>query len=200
MNDSNSPRPIGASMSGSPASSSKAEVASGQYQQELDRCALLCGLDERELLAFLERVRFEGFTPGDDVLTEGNRYHGVWILLSGTCEVIKHGPHRDSRLAILEPGSVFGEMSFLDAVPHAATVRAVDRIETLRMMREQYEDLRQSCPSAAHKIAVNMVRTLSDRLRRMDEWICELVEKDGDGRRFEEWQDFRAKLYTDLFD
>lgn len=171
-----------------------------EFQAELQRCSLLNGLTGEELQAFLQRIRFEGFRPGDEILTEGNQYHGVWILLSGTCEVIKHGLHRDSRLAVLEPGNVFGEMSFLQAVPHSASVRAVDQVETMRLMRDQYDDLREHCPQAAHKIAVNIIRVLSDRLRKMDEWTCELVERECDGRRYKEWQDFRSKLYTDLFE
>jgi CRP-like cAMP-binding protein len=170
------------------------------YQAELDKCSLLSGFTKDELAAFLDRVRFEDFGPGDEILTEGKQYQGVWLLLKGTCEVVKHGRQRDSRLAVFEPGNVFGEMSFLQAVPHSASVRAIDQVETLRLMRDQYGELREHCPSAAHKIAINLIRVLADRLRKMDEWTCELVERDGSGRRVKEWQDFRSKLYTSLFE
>jgi hypothetical protein len=67
-------------------------------------------------------------------------------------------------------------------------------------MREDYDELAVEAPAAARKIATNIARVLSDRLRKMDEWTCELVERDCDGRRHKEWQDFRSKLYTDLFE
>ncbi|SFJ30860.1 Crp/Fnr family transcriptional regulator [Planctomicrobium piriforme] len=172
----------------------------GKFNDVFERCTLLSGLTSEEMLAFLRRVQFEGFTSGDEILTEGNQYHGVWILLRGTCEVIKHGPKRDSRLATLEPGNVFGEMSFFHPVGHSATVRAVDHVETMRLMLDGYEQLRQDCPTAAHKIALNIIRILSDRLRRMDEWTCELVERNSDGHGYKEWQEFRSKLYTNLFE
>jgi len=171
-----------------------------RFQAVLERCALLNGLNHEEMYAFLQRVRFEGFTPGDGILTEGNHYHSLWIVLSGTCEVVKHGHRKDSRLAILEPGNIFGEMSFLHACPHSASVLAVDHVETMRLMREEFDDLYNDCPPAGQKLAVNIVRVLSDRLRRMDEWTCELVEKDADTERHKEWQDFRSKLYTNMFE
>ncbi|WP_437230758.1 Crp/Fnr family transcriptional regulator [Planctomicrobium sp. SH661] len=171
-----------------------------KFQGVLERCSLLSGLTTEEMHAFLRRVKFEGFSPGDEILTEGNQYHGVWIVLRGTCEVVKHGHRKDSRLAILEPGNIFGEMSFLHPVAHSASVRSVDQVETMRLMREDYDDLCRQSPSAGQKIAVNIVRVLSDRLRRMDEWTCELVEKDSDGQRHKEWQEFRSKLYTNLFE
>ncbi|WP_437202646.1 cyclic nucleotide-binding domain-containing protein [Planctomicrobium sp. SH664] len=170
------------------------------YQQQIARSPLLQGFTPDELRAFTERSQMEGFTPGHEILTEGNLYQGIWVLLEGTCEVVKRGPHRDSRLAVLEPGAVFGEMSFLQASTHSASVRAVDRVETLRLMRGQYDKLVEACPSAAMKIAANLVRILSDRLRRMDEWTCELVEHECDHRRHQEWQEFRSKLYTNLYE
>lgn len=171
-----------------------------KYGDVLERCPLLSGLTHEELQAALPLVIFEGFTAGEEILTEGNQYHGLWILLNGTCEVLKHGPQRDRRLALLEPGSVFGEMSFLHPVSHSATVRAVDRVETIRLMADGYEELQKEYPAAAHKIAVNIIRVVSDRLRRMDEWTAELVDRNNNGVERKEWQEFRSKLYTNLFD
>jgi CRP/FNR family transcriptional regulator, cyclic AMP receptor protein len=169
------------------------------FQTELERCPILQGFDDTELLSFLERVQHEDFPAGQDILTEGKAYRGLWVLLKGKCEVIKQGRSRESRLAILEPGHVFGEMSFFEPVPHSATVRSMTEVETIRLLPEQYQDLLDTCPTAAHAITVNVIRILSDRLRRMDDWTCELVEKECDRRKYHEWQDFRAKLYTEMF-
>lgn len=171
-----------------------------KYCAVLERSPLMAGLTTDELKACLPYMRTEGFSAGEEILTEGNKYHGVWIILDGLCEVIKHGQNRSSRLATLEPSNIFGEMSFLHSEPHSASVRAVDHVETIRLMFESYEQLRVECPSAAHKIVVNIVRVISDRLRRMDEWTCELVERSNDRNGYHEWQEFRAKLYSNLFD
>ncbi len=171
-----------------------------KFSRVFENCGLLQGLTHDELLACVRHMRTEGFSAGEEILTEGKQYHGLWILLNGTCEVIKRGPQRDSRLATLEPGSVFGEMSFLHPVPHSASVRAVDRVETIRLLKEPYEQLMKDFPAAAQKLNVNIIRILSDRLRKMDEWTAELVERNNNGTDHKEWQDFRSKLYANLFD
>lgn len=170
------------------------------FQAELERCPILRGFENTELVALLERVQHEDFPAGHDILTEGKEYRGLWVLLKGKCEVIKQGRSRESRLAILEPGHAFGEMSFFEQVSHSATVRSMTEVETMRLLPDQYEELLKNCPAAAHLIAINMIHIISDRLRRMDDWTCDLVEKECDRRKYHEWQEFRTKLYTEMFD
>jgi CRP-like cAMP-binding protein len=162
----------------------------------LRQCPILEGLSDVELQIFLNRVLSEDFPAGEEILTEGLRYHSLWILVSGEVEVLKKGHHRLSRLATLGPGNVFGEMSFLDGTSHSATVKARVPCQTIRLMHDAYEDLRQVHPEIAHRISLNLVRILSDRLRHMDAWTCELVEKECDEKRHDEWQQFRSKLYA----
>lgn len=152
-----------------------------------------------ELDVVFRLMRSEAFAAGSDILTEGLTYQGLWVLVSGRCEVVK-GPlgKKSNRLAVLESGAVFGEMSFLESAPHSASVRALSDVNTMRLVREGYEQLRSECPSAADKIARSLILVLSARLRRMDEWTCGLVQNSGNERQHDEWQQFRAKLYAGL--
>ncbi len=171
-----------------------------EFQKELDKCPILQGFTKEETLAFLERVRFEDFASGAEILTEGNQYQGLWIILNGTCEVVKKGASKLNMLAKLEPGNVFGEMSFLQSATHSASVKAVGTVQTMRLMIEDFRHLHETCHTAADKITYNIIRILSDRLRKMDQWACEYVENDKDKRKHEEWHEFRARLYTDLYE
>jgi CRP/FNR family transcriptional regulator, cyclic AMP receptor protein len=165
----------------------------------LKTCALFDAMTPDELDVVFRSMRSEAFPAGSDILTEGLTYHGLWVLVSGRCEVVKGGPgKRSNRLAVLEAGAVFGEMSFLDAAPHSASVRAMSDVDTMRLMRDNFEQLRVDCPSAADKIARSLILILSARLRRMDEWTCGLVENSDNERHHDEWQQFRAKLYGGL--
>ncbi len=166
---------------------------------QLQRCVLLEGMNPEELDSVFRLMQSEDFAAGAEILTEGLTYASLWIIESGRCEVVKAGNgSKANRLALLEAGSVFGEMSFFETAPHSASVRALSEVTTLRLAREQYEQLRAEHPSAADKIAANLVRILSQRLRRMDDWTCELVQNNGNERQHEEWQEFRAKLYGGL--
>jgi CRP-like cAMP-binding protein len=145
-------------------------------------------------LALLEQ---RSYAKGDVILTEGKSEQTLWILVKGTCEVVKKNKGTtEHTLATLEAGSAFGEMSFFQKAPHSATVRASSAVKVLGMTRESYERLQTSNPSAAHKIAHIVASLMAQRLRRMDEWICEMVERPEGANHREEWHDFRAKLYS----
>jgi CRP-like cAMP-binding protein len=167
--------------------------------QDLQRCIVFQHMTPEELDPVFRRMEFEDFHAGEEILTEGLTYQCLWVIISGRCEVVKRSNGgRPNKLAVLEPGCVFGEMSFLDTAPHSASVRALSDVATMRLMHDAFEQLRVEHPAAADKIACNLVRILSDRLRRMDEWTCELVEHNGNERQHAEWHEFRAKLYSGL--
>jgi CRP/FNR family transcriptional regulator, cyclic AMP receptor protein len=147
------------------------------------------------VLALLEQ---RSYAKGDVILHEGKSEQALWILVKGTCEVVKKNKSKtEHSLATLESGSAFGEMSFFQKAPHSATVRASTAVKVLRMTRENYEQLHTRNPTAAYKITQIVVSLMAQRLRRMDEWICDFVERPEGANHREEWHDFRAKLYSD---
>ena len=166
---------------------------------KLKKCVLLKGMSSEELDAVFRLTESEDFEASEEILTEGLAYQSLWVIVTGQCEVVKSGNgDAPNRLAQLEEGSVFGEMSFFEEAPHSASVRALTDVSTMRLTRRQFEQLRTICPSAADKIACNLVSILSERLRRMDEWTCQLVEGNCSEHQHAEWQEFRAKLYAGL--
>ncbi len=171
-----------------------------KYQREINACPLLEDVTLQEIEEMGDHARVEVFPEGQVILSEGKMSQGLWLILSGKCDVIKHCGKEPSVLSTLEPGNVFGEMSFFEMAPHSATVQAIEEVKALCLGREEFEELRETCPSISEKIAVNIVKLLSDRLRRMDVWTCELVETEKNPQRHQEWHDFRARLYSNIFD
>lgn len=164
----------------------------------LEHCLLLHSLTPEELEVVVDKLCFEDFEEGTEVLSEGLIYHGLWILLEGRCEVVRGiGTPRSNQLAVLEPGAVFGEMSFLTDQPHSATVRSLGPIKTARITKESFVQLEATLPAAAQRIITSVARVMADRLRKMDEWICQLVEQEKHNSHQGEWRDFRSKLYAD---
>jgi CRP/FNR family transcriptional regulator, cyclic AMP receptor protein len=146
------------------------------------------------VLALLEQ---RSYAKGDVILTEGKSEQTLWILVKGTCEVVKKNKGTtEHTLATLEAGSAFGEMSFFQKAPHSATVRASTAVKVLRMTRDNYEQLNTANPTTAHKVTRIVASLMAQRLRRMDDWICDLVERPDGANHREEWHDFRAKLYA----
>jgi CRP/FNR family cyclic AMP-dependent transcriptional regulator len=148
------------------------------------------------------------FAPGEKVIEQGKRSQYLWILVEGKCEVIKDS-QRDGPvvLAELEPYNLFGEMSFFSPAPHSANVVAQTAVKLLSISRSDYDDLIRDGVTAAYKLAYNIVESVANRLRRMDEWIAELSahaeSPDGAPRKpaeppvkLPEWRQFRNKLFN----
>jgi CRP-like cAMP-binding protein len=153
--------------------------------------------EREQVLALLETQTYQG---GDTILREGESTQRLWIIVSGRCEVfILRSDRTENRLATLEPGAVFGEMSFFHPAPHSATVRAETEVEVMRLTRQKFDQLHELSPGAACKIAANTAGIIAERLRRMDKWVRDFVEnREGETHPVkEEWEEFRAKLYSD---
>jgi CRP-like cAMP-binding protein len=162
-------------------------------------CPLFWDMSPTELAEVRRRLASETYPKEEVILREGKSTQILWIIAKGECEVFKMVKAGiEQRLTILDPGSVFGEMSFFQPAPHSASVRAMTEVEVMRLSREEFAAMQGCCPTAVQKMLINAVRILAERLRRMDDWTCQLVERpDGSESHRKEWRDFRSKLYTD---
>lgn len=181
------------------------------------RVPLFQGFNDTEIRQVAEIAQVKEFSPGEVVIRQGQRSQDLWVLLEGQCEVIKltgdGKPHGDAViLAVLEPNSHFGEMSFFHSAPHSASVLAKTPVKLARIIRGDYEELIQEGCRAAYKLAYNTVQCLAERLRKMDEWVAELLNKgtsngrspasyntdgnESDTTHPQEWADFREKMLT----
>ena len=181
--------------------------------EAIEKIPLFEGLNEAECRQVAAIAQIKEFAPGDYVIRQGQRSQELWVLLEGKCEVVKltsetNGNHEAVLLAVLEPQSHFGEMSFFHSAPHSASVRAQSPVKLLRIVRGDYEELIQEGCRAAYKLAYNTVGSLAERLRKMDDWVAELMAKtaaQGESAaaieptaeaQVQEWSEFRQKMLT----
>ncbi len=66
-------------------------------------------------------------------------------------------------------------MSFFSPATHSASVRAKTDVQLLRLARADYDDLIRDGVSAGYKVAYNVLQSMADRLRRMDDWVARLA-------------------------
>ena len=164
---------------------------------QANHCPIFNGMTLDERGQVFERLEHVSFSEGETILREGNSTQNLWIIVRGRCQVVKAIKTGDRELAVLESCAIFGEMSFFNPAPHSASVRAMTHVESMRLSRESYDELRQSGSTAATKIAVNTVIVLAERLQQMDEFTGRLVDQlDVSGHK-KEWWDFRSKLYSE---
>jgi len=166
--------------------------------ETLRNVPLLAQLQEPELRQLAEIATSEHYPAGETILRQGKISQNLWVVLTGICEVCKQVPGRNEVvLAELQQYQSFGEMSFFDEAPHSASVRAKTSVTLLRITRPAFEALLENPGPAANKLALNVVRTLADRLRRMDDWVLDLVTNNPPNKaeKDREWGRFQAKLF-----
>jgi CRP-like cAMP-binding protein len=71
------------------------------------------------------------FADGETVFTENESSSEMFVVRTGKVEISKSVGGHSMRLAVLERGSFFGEMSLLEGLPRSATARAIGAVELL---------------------------------------------------------------------
>ena len=114
---------------------------------------------------------------GDIIFSEGEIGNDMFILQSGTVELIKEIAGAAKVLATLEKGEFFGELSVLEDLPRTATARAKTDVEVVRINGATFDTMLK----ANTEIAIRMMRKLSRRLREVTAMLEESL-----GRRVAE--------------
>jgi CRP-like cAMP-binding protein len=162
---------------------------------------LFQNLNETECRQIAEVIQMHSFAAGDAVIRQGESSRNLWVMLEGMCEVAKRlspdEPDSESVvLATVEPYSYFGEMSFFHPAPHSADVRAKTAVKVLKISHTDYQDLIAEGVWAAYKLAYNVVQGLAERMRRMDDWVTDLMLHQKEAGSQPEWSEFREKLFS----
>ena len=108
--------------------------------------------------------KFEGheLEAGVDIVHEGERGQGLFLILSGEVDVISRSASATPvNLARLRAGDMFGEMSLVTDQPTSATVRAATATTVLFLAREYVERLAEAVPEVQayfEQLALNRAR------------------------------------------
>jgi len=119
---------------------------------------------ERAMLA--SRFKFLEVDAGAELVEQGQRAAGLYVLLTGRAEVIRDTDGTGERLATLGPGDIFGEMSLLSGEPAVANVRAVSKCFVLELPGDVFREVIMTHPQV-----LMFVGDLADQRRRQNESI-----------------------------
>ena len=121
----------------------------------------------REELRRIERiVHRRVYLPQETVVHQGNPGLGMYIIQSGSAHVLLEAEDgRMIRLATLDDGQFFGEMSLLDGAARAASVVAAERSHIIGFFRADLMDLIAHSPRLGFKIVLRISQLMGERLR-----------------------------------
>jgi len=137
-----------------------------EAREALSRTALFGGLPREHLERLASLSTVESYRRGDYVFKEGAAGDSFYIILEGRIRISRQVPGMgEEALAILEPGSYFGEMALIEDQPRSADARVHESARLLVLARRDLEDLLFVDKAVAYDVLWAFVRTLSARLR-----------------------------------
>lgn len=79
------------------------------------------------------------YEPGERIFAEGERGDTAYIIQCGQVELTRYSGTSIDRIALLDPGELFGEMALVDGRPRTANATAVGAVELLTIDRAYVE-------------------------------------------------------------
>jgi CRP-like cAMP-binding protein len=123
------------------------------------------GLEESLLVKISAHLKEVKFAAGAEIFLQGRKADSFYIVGSGEVVILKKpGEAREKILAVLAPGSVFGEMAFFSDSPR--TANAISKTDT-RLWKIEHADFMNFIaeePKAGLRILSGLLQVSMDRL------------------------------------
>lgn len=145
----------------------------------LMRAPLFAALDEEAAAALLDSMEERRLLRGDVLFAEGEPGDRLYVVTSGK---IKLGhtsvDGRESLIAVMGEGEMFGELSLFDPGLRTSTATALTDATVLGLGHSGLRPWLTGRP----EVALSLLKALAQRLRRTNEALADLVFADVPGR------------------
>jgi CRP-like cAMP-binding protein len=114
------------------------------------------------------------FGVGDVICAQGDLTTEMFIIQEGKVAVTRTVKGREIFVALLDRGDFFGEMALLNSQPRHATCFAMTPTRVLALRSGELLLKLRRDPT----FALEMLRTLSQRIRYLDDQVAKLLERE----------------------
>jgi CRP-like cAMP-binding protein len=111
------------------------------------------------------------YNKGDIIIEEGDLMSSLYLLIRGSILITKSG--YNTPISRLNPGAVFGEMSFLTRKPRYSNVIANDTSLVMKMDDAFFEKI---SPQLKDKLKDYLIELLINRLDTMNESLSKIAK------------------------
>ena len=145
----------------------------------LKTVSLFWDLDKAELGYISDKMVSKKFENGNLIFLEESEGKNLFFVVEGSVKVTRLSKDgREVILAMLNAGDFFGEMSLLDGEARSANVIALEKTEVLSLKRDDFLVVLHDYP----KIAIQLLKEMTSRLRKSDRQIVSLSLSDAEKR------------------
>ena len=144
----------------------------------LRRAPLFASLDDQAFAALTEELTEVDLSRGSTLFHEGDPGDQLYFIISGKIKLGRTAPDgRESLVAIMGPGELFGEMALFDPSPRSTSATAVSETRLAGLKHENLKKVIERSPD----VSAQLLQALARRLRRTNESLADLVFSDVPG-------------------
>ncbi len=157
----------------------KAEGDAVTIIETLASAGLFAELDAPTLATIADAASEVSYQRGDVLFRETDDATSLYLMVSGRVAIVNRSVDgRESMIALMEQGDLFGEMSLFDNQGRSAEARALESSAAIEVPYEPVRAVYDADPSQLWGV----VRLFSERLRSMDAALADSVFLDVTGR------------------
>ena len=130
--------------------------------------SLFADCEQDELSDVLLRGHHRSFKAGQEIMAQGDDGDTLFIVLAGLARVSMVAANgREIVLDYAEPGTVLGEIAFLDGGERTASVHAIEPLEALCLSRGAFHEIVARHPG----MALRLLQAMARRMRQSNQVI-----------------------------
>src|SRR6476659_487822 len=143
------------------------------FRDVLARTDLFCDADNVTLAALAAAGSERHMVRGDVLFDEGDPPDALYVVIRGRIAIAIANPidRRESVVALMEPGDLFGDLGMLDDRPRSAMARALEPSGVLAIPYTPVLEMFDQQP----RLLWNVTRMLAQRLRALDAALADSV-------------------------
>lgn len=136
-------------------------------------------LTPEELAQVSEAAETRSYVRNDALFSQGDEPDALYVVASGRIAIANRSiDGRESVVALMERGALFGEMALFDEEGRSADARALEASEVVRIPYEPLRAIYNQRPA----LLWGVVKLLAERLRSTDSALADSVFLDVTGR------------------
>jgi small-conductance mechanosensitive channel/CRP-like cAMP-binding protein len=144
----------------------EAQKISFNIEGLLGQVSVLSALSPEIRTQIAKRSEIAEYGAGEFIVRQGDQGDSLYIIRTGTCGVyIERNGRQENRIATIESGGFFGEMSLLTGEPITATVRTMVDTSVIIIDKENFSNILNDNPT----ISVQLGEILAKRQKELAE-------------------------------